>query len=829
MSKTITIWIDLWTTNSAVVVNHNDKYEVVKNSDHLDYTPSVFGYNKWKNIQVGKKAYEQLFHFADKDSVLNYKAEVKRLMGTNENFSFPRADISLSPEKISGEILKYLKESVLRKYADTDARGVVITVPAYFDTIQKEATKKAGELAWFEHVVLIQEPIAWAIAYGFENKKNENWLVYDLGWGTFDVAIVSSSDWVLTVKWHAWDNYLWWKDIDNLLVDNVIIPAITDKFWISLNRESDKTTYNVLKYIAESAKKELTDGDSVTIIVDNAAIVDASWEQIYFEIPYTRKEFNKLISPLIDKSLELCTKAINDSWLSAADIHKTILIWWPTQIPYVREKLESSLDIQVDTSVDPLTVVAKWASIFGSSQVIPKSTNKDNSTRNKKDTVSLQLNYESMVSDTETMITGIAEGLWDGDYYIQIQSEDGKYSSSKIKLKSGKFFDTLLVQEWKTNIYYIYLSDSSGNILATDPDTFTVTHGLSIAWTPISHSVAIVLNKKDFMWDAAEEYCDAVFEKGSILPLKKTMTYRTTRDLKKGDTENVLPIKIVEWESKKPDRNKQICKVILSGADVPYALPEWTEVNLTLEIDVSWTLSVSAYFPSIDVLKTGKSLRTEGEQDALTSDQLKKDLEEEQKRLEEMSSHLPPEAKEEAQKTITDISKHTDSNDKDTQSRTHSHLRDLKQKLDSYELETESSRIVATFHAEIENFEKIIDEISSDVTNEKEQLEWLKVDWQAAINAKDWEKLDVINTKIVSLKMAIIYNSPEGMKSILGMLYESRSESMDPVKANEIFVRAASAMEANDTHWMRNAINDLYALMPREVQSWLWDISGIGK
>lgn len=829
MSKTIVIWIDLWTTNSAVVVNCNDKYEVVKNSDHLDYTPSVFGYNKGKNIQVGKKAYEQLFQIPDEENVLNYKAEVKRLMGTNEKVAFPRINDSLSPEEISAEVLKYLKESVLRKYADIDARGVVITVPAYFDTIQKEATKKAGELAWFEHVVLIQEPIAWAIAYGFENKKNENWLVYDLGGGTFDVAIVSSSDGVLTVKWHAGDNYLGWKDIDNLIVDNVIIPAITEKFSVSFDRDSDKTIYNIFKYIAESAKKELTDVDTITILVDSATISDDKGEQIYLEIPYTRQEFNSLIQPIINKSLLLCKKAISDSWLNTSDIHKTILVGGPTQIPYIRDQLKSSLGIEVDTSVDPLTVVAKWAAIFGSSQVIPKASQKDVSGHTKKDTVSLKLNYDSMVSDTETMITGIAEGLGNGDYYIQIQSEDSKYSSSKIKLKNGKFFDTLVVQQWKTNIYYIYLSDGAGNILSTDPDVFTITHGLSIAWTPLSHSIATVLNKKDFMWDGTEEYCDFVFERWSILPLKRTITYRTTRPLQKGDTENVLPIKIVEWESKKPDRNKQICNVVLSGSDIPYALPEWTEVALTIEIDGSWTLSVSAYLPSIDVLKTGKWLRTEGEQDVITADQLNKDLEEEKKRLENISVHLSPQAKEEVKKSIDDISHHADSSDTDTQRRTHSHLRELKQKLDSYELETESSRIIDTFNKEMESFEQMASEIQSDISTEREQFNQLKADGHQSITDKDREKLDTINMKISSLKMTLIFNSPEWLKSILAMLYENRNESMDPVRANEIFARVSSAIESNNIQWMRDAVKELYALMPREVQSWLWHISGIGK
>jgi molecular chaperone DnaK len=311
-SNTIQIGIDLGTTNSAVVVNHKDKYEIVKNSDQMDYTPSVFGYNKGKNLQVGKKAYENLFQFATDDEVKNYKAEIKRLMGTKETIYFERVDQEMSAENISAEILKYLKDAVLRKYPEINTDGVVITVPAYFSTTQKEATKEAGELAGFRHVVLIQEPIAGAMAYGFDNKLNENWLVYDLGGGTFDVAVISSKDGVLTVKGHDGDNYLGGKDFDNLIINKIIIPALQKKYaFDEVSSDSNKTLYNKLKSYAETAKKELTDSEETTIVIDN--IKDDDKEEVYLELTFIRTEFEHLISKEIDKSIKLCEKAIFES------------------------------------------------------------------------------------------------------------------------------------------------------------------------------------------------------------------------------------------------------------------------------------------------------------------------------------------------------------------------------------------------------------------------------------------------------------------------------------------------------------------------------------
>lgn len=828
MSKTIKIGIDLWTTNSAVVISNNWKFEVIKNSDQMDYTPSVFWYNKWKNIQVWKKAYEQLFQFSDEENVKNYKAEIKRLMWTNDKTMFDRVKQELLPEEISCEILKYLKESVARKYSDIPTTWVVITVPAYFDTIQKEATKKAWELAWFKHIVLIQEPIAWAVAYWFDNKKNENRLVYDLWWWTFDVAVVSSKDWVLTIKWHAGDNYLGWKDFDNLIVEDIIVSKLKENFsFEKLDKNSHKTIFNILKYYAESAKKELTDSEETKIVIDNKLIVDEDWKEVYLEINITRSEFESIISKLVKKSIQLSKNAIKDSGLSNKDINKIILIWWPTQIPYIRHQLEVELGIKVDSSMDPLTVVAKWACIFWASQIIPEEHNESRK-KEKIQSVKIKLNYEPVVSDSDTTITWIIEELaswW--DYFIQIQSDDWKYSSSKIKLKNGKFFDTLLVSEWKSNTYFIYLTDDKWNIISTDIDSFTITHWLSIAGTPISHSVSVALNKKTFLWNNIEEYCEIVFERWAILPLKKTLTYRTTRDLKKWDNANALPIKIYEWESKKTDRNKQICEVKVSGTDIPYNLPEWTEVNLTIEINISNELFVSVYFPSIDLLKAWKSMRTEWEQESIDNKKMREDLEKENSRLDNLSEHIPENLKEELKNIIKDLYTQTNDKDPDTQRKTHHQIKELKQKMDKHELETESSRLIKQFNEEVKKTKEIFNE--NDNPLEFKQFSSLKSDWEKAIANKEWERVENINEAIESLRSLSALSTPEWMKYMLWLLYEKRHESTDPIKSNEIFNKCLKYVESNDTEWMRQCIRELINLMPQDIQSNLWNVSWITK
>ena len=218
-NSVIRIGIDLGTTNSEVAVCFGDSVEIVKNSRGDEYTPSVFGIDKGGNPVVGKVAYTKLFQTGTDDEIQNNKAEIKRLMGTNEKVKFPRAKKTYTPEEISAEILKSLKNDVLRKYSSAPTFAAVVTVPAYFDSLQNEATKRAGQIAGFDYVVLLQEPIAAAMSYGFNTNDNANWLVYDLGGGTFDVALISSQDGLLKVLEHGGDNFLGGKDIDKALVE----------------------------------------------------------------------------------------------------------------------------------------------------------------------------------------------------------------------------------------------------------------------------------------------------------------------------------------------------------------------------------------------------------------------------------------------------------------------------------------------------------------------------------------------------------------------------------------------------------------------------------
>jgi molecular chaperone DnaK len=214
----------------------------VKKPGGVEYTPSVFGFDRARNKVVGQRAYEALYSDTSDTGVKNFKPEVKRIIGTPERFYFERAGVEMTAEEISSEILKSLLQDILRRNPGTDTTAAVITIPAAFSVLQCEATKRAGSLAGLKHVVLLQEPIAAAISCGFATTANENWLVYDLGGGTFDVALISSKDGVLSVLGHNGDNFLGGKNLDWEIVDKILVPGIAGSFALENFHRGNRST-----------------------------------------------------------------------------------------------------------------------------------------------------------------------------------------------------------------------------------------------------------------------------------------------------------------------------------------------------------------------------------------------------------------------------------------------------------------------------------------------------------------------------------------------------------------------------------------------------------
>lgn len=829
----VQIGIDLGTTNSSVAVNNNGNIEVIKKPGGVEYTPSIFGFDKAKNKVVGQKAYDNFYKNASEEEIKNYKPEVKRLMGTSKTFYFERAGVEMGPEEISAEILKSLKEDILKKYPKFNTVAAVITVPAAFSVLQSEATKRAGNLAGFKHVAILQEPIAAAIAYGYTNTKNENWLIYDFGGGTFDVALVASKNRALSVLGHNGDNFLGGKNFDLEIVDKVIVPKILEKFSVknfNRNNEKYKSAFSQLKFFAETAKIELSEYDKTSIVIENVG-KDDDGKEIFLTINLSRKEFEKLIKPMIDRTIDLSKETLKDAGIKSKAVAKVILVGGPTQIPYVRERIEGDLKIIVDASVDPLTVVARGACVFGISQKIPKELIESDSKKLKEGTLSVDLNYESLTSDTEETVSGVIDDLKDSEdeYYVQIQSDSGFYNGPKIKLKGGKFFDTVAVEPNKANDYWIYLFDKEGNSIPVDQDSFTITQGLSVSGAPLPHSVKIVVVQKDYTRNVAFNICDPIFDKGSILPIKKVLTdYKTSRKLKKGE-ENDLDIMVVEGESEMPDRNGFLCKVGINGKDLPHDLPEGTPVELTVVVNESREVFLNAYIPLIDLTVNARSTSHD---ETIELKNIEQDLETQKERARIVSENLSPDERQKIDSTIqsAQTSVRNASVDEDEKMKANKQIKDIKIALDEIEKEKEMPRLVKEFKDSTQDTQSIIDEYADekDKTINNDQLSKLKIEGEKAIADNDKSLLIRTNEQINELKSKAVFSNPATWVHHFKKITAGNPNFINEKEAKYYIEKGKRAIELGDVDEIKRCVHSLLLLLPSDEQETMKNnLSGI--
>ena len=349
MSKII--GIDLGTTNSCVSVLEAGEAKVIPNPEGGRTTPSVVAFKNGERI-VGDAAKRQMV--TNKDTI----SSIKRLMGSDKKVE--AAGKEYTPEEISAMILSYLKDYA-EGYLGEKVTKAVITVPAYFNDAQRQATKNAGKIAGLEVERIINEPTAAALAYGLDKQdKSQTVLVYDLGGGTFDVSILELGDGVFEVKATAGNNKLGGDDFDERIVE-YLLEQFKKENGIDLSK--DKMAMQRLKDAAEKAKKDLS--GVTTTQISLPFISQGEDGPLHLETSLTRAKFESLISDLVDSTLEPVRKALKDAKLTAKDLYKVILVGGSTRIPCVQELIKKELGKEPHKGVNPDEVVAMGAAIQG--------------------------------------------------------------------------------------------------------------------------------------------------------------------------------------------------------------------------------------------------------------------------------------------------------------------------------------------------------------------------------------------------------------------------------------------------------------------------------
>ena len=346
------IGIDLGTTNSCVAVMEGGQPTVIANTEGARTTPSVVAFTKAGERLVGEPAKRQAVTNAERTI-----SSIKREMGSDYRVTID--DKKYSPQEISAMILQKLKADA-EGYLGDKVTEAVITVPAYFNVAQRQATKDAGKIAGLDVKRIINEPTAAALAYGLDNEKEQKIMVYDLGGGTFDVSVIEIGDGVIEVLSTAGNNRLGGDDFDQKVADYMIAEFKKEQ---GVDLSADKMAMQRIKEAAEKAKKELSSATTTNINLPFISMNESG--PLHFDMTLTRAKFEELTSDLVQKTSEPVTRALSDAGISASELGQVLLVGGSTRIPAVQEEVKRLTGKEPSKSLNPDECVALGASVQG--------------------------------------------------------------------------------------------------------------------------------------------------------------------------------------------------------------------------------------------------------------------------------------------------------------------------------------------------------------------------------------------------------------------------------------------------------------------------------
>ncbi|MGC1473833.1 MAG: Hsp70 family protein [Psychroserpens sp.] len=591
--KTINFAIDLGTTNSLIAKYNDGIIKIYNNPLGLKQTlPSCIAFRGKRTI-IGDKALDYLAKDAENICML-----FKRKMGTQDTYFIPAIDKELSPVELSALILKELKNFV----NDEEQLGsVVITIPASFDTIQSNATKKAGYLAGFKEVVLLQEPIAACLA--FANTSNivvtqkQNWIVYDFGGGTFDVALIEVNERELKVTDNLGDNYLGGADFDGLIVEKIIVPLIEEKLslfnmWKDLKSKTTlyKGLYFELLKIAEEAKKELSHHEETEIEID----VDINAHNFYETLLITRAQFEDLISPKVEQTISFIQEVIKNNQLLNSQIDRVILIGGSTYLPLIKKRIVEAVGVEANSSIDPTSAVVLGAAYYAGSKPSMVTDLIVENDDIRKPAVDFNLFYEQNTRDLEELITGKITSK-NGNSF-RIMRNDGGYDSGIKELDNGAFSEFVPLLEGRLNGFKIQILNQDMDVLDTISSVAINQGSYNVQGQPLPNDICMEIDDLD----ASTTRLEVVFSKGSILPLKKKIYKTASKTILRQSSSNLI-INIIEGKSKGlPSSGLSIGYIEISGHDLNEDLIKGTDIEIELEVTESRDLKINVFLQSCE-------------------------------------------------------------------------------------------------------------------------------------------------------------------------------------------------------------------------------------
>jgi molecular chaperone DnaK len=587
---------------------------VIKRTETMkESMPLCVHFNKRGDILIGDRAFNFIKNEQKRGLKLFEKgktytiSQFTRTLGTNHTYEFSNAGKSYTSEELLAECFKQLKSFV----QDEDVRTIVITVPAKFLNPQNEAVRNAGKLAGFEQIELIQEPIAALTNYGLESNSNGFYLLFDFQ-SEFNVSLCKFEEGIISIVDTEGDNWLGDKNVIETIVDETIIPYLKENYAIEfILNDSDKKEVlcNAVKFYAEEAKGQLNFKESHYILSDfgDLPFEDENGNEPEIDIELTQQDLVWVSRPIYQKAIDITIGLLKRNNLKGKDIGCICLIGEGTYSPILRKMLKEQITDKVDTSVDPMTVVARGAALFAST--ISVSDEVKETTRDKTK-LQLDIKYEATTVELEEMVNlkvlkEKTTGTFPEKIYADVVRFDGAWSSGKKLIGEKATIVDVLLGEGCSNSFEINVYDEAGNKLECQPHQFSILQGIGglDGMQVLPYHIGIA---KYFELERKELFQPIKgLEKLRKLPANGVINgFKTKFDLRPGFASDLIRFPIYQGdynaEGTNPLLNNRICDILISGETLPALLPAGSDIDITIKVDTSQLLTISAYMPYLN-------------------------------------------------------------------------------------------------------------------------------------------------------------------------------------------------------------------------------------
>ncbi len=638
------VGIDLGTTNSAICSYDGESVRLYKSPDQNDVTPSAIFIDRRGNKYLGKRAYDSAAKNPD-----NAATKFKRMMGTSTPVKLAAVDITMTPEECSSEILKlcfgYLPEEI-RNSGET---GTVITVPAAFNQMQKDATLAAAEMAGLGRVALMQEPVAAVMCVMKQRKSDGVFLVFDLGGGTLDIAIAESISGRVSLLAHGGVAMCGGTDFDRAILDNVVKPWLISNFDLPEDFSSNAKYRSLLRmclWASEKAKIELSAKEDAVISLNESdlGVSDESGSEVYVDIPFTREVLDGLTASKVDESIQSARETLEKAGLSPHDVERIVFIGGPTQYKPLRDRVAFELGIAQSSDMNPMTAVSEGAAVFA------ESIDWSSQSRGRKNargalsaggSLELSFNYIARTPDSKAKVIAKLGGNATAGAEFQIDSLDTGWSSGRMALKDGATVELALAKPGE-NTFKVFVFDSNGGPVALGDDKIVISRtAASIDAIPASHSIGVEARDKL----GGRLVLDYLVREGDQLPKKGKKVFKTEESLRAGSTGS---IKFKLWEGEISDPvndNRFIGMFEIKGSDFDDGvIAAGSEMVCEYEVLDSGNIMMEVSVPSIGgSFHSGRNFysRQDGQIDYTKASKLVEEQSENTlQRLEEMASKI---------------------------------------------------------------------------------------------------------------------------------------------------------------------------------------------